>query len=259
MRNALITTTLAASVALCAAGAIARPALAAVGQGEGQPMQLAQNNGPNLFNLYQQIQQLQQQVRDLNGQVDTLQYKLKQNEQGQRDLYKNLDKRLSKLENGGGANGANGDGAGGNAGNGGAGGNDDGSNAPDVDQATQSAYMDAFNKLKNGQYDAAISAFKQFVSQHPNTSLTDNAYYWLGEAYYVQQQLDDAENAFQTVVNKFHNSAKVPAALYKIGLIEAAQNHGDNAKSTLQRVVDQYPDSNSASLAKQKLQSLGGS
>lgn len=253
MRNALITTTLAATVALGATGLAASPALADTGSA-GKPMQLAQNNnGPNLFSLYQQIQQLQQQVRELNGQVDTLQYKLKQNEQGQRDLYQNLDKRLSKLENGGASNGAAGNANGGTA----TAGNDDGSNASDVDSATQSAYMDGFNKLKNGQYDASISAFKQFVSQHPQTSLTDNAWYWLGEAYYVQQQLDNSEKAFETVVNQFKNSPKVPSSLYKIGLIEAAQNQTDNAKSTLQRVLDQYPDSDSADLAKQKLQSLG--
>ncbi|KEZ77231.1 tol-pal system protein YbgF [Salinisphaera hydrothermalis] len=254
MRNALITTTLAATVALSAAGLAASPARADVGGSGGhQPLLLAQNdNGSNLFSLYQQIQQLQQQVRDLNGKVDTLQYKLKQNEKGQRDLYQNLDKRLSKLENGGAGNGAAGGGNGAAAT-----GNDDGSNASDVDSATQAAYLDGFNKLKNGQYDAAIAAFKQFVSQHPDTSLTDNAWYWLGEAYYVQQNLDASEQAFETVVNKFGNSSKVPASLYKIGLIEAAQNHTDNAKSTLQRVIDQYPNSDSAGLAKQKLQSLG--
>lgn len=252
MRKAFIIP-LTATLALGATGLTAMPAMADSGN-TSQPLRLAQNNnGSNLFGLYKKIQQLQQQVRELKGQVDTLQYKLKQNEQGQRDLYKNLDKRLSNLENGG--SGATGTAAG----SGQSGGNDDGSGASDVDSATHSAYMDGFNKLKNGQYDAAIGAFKQFVSQHPDTSLTDNAWYWLGEAYYVQQQFDNAENAFDTVVNKFNNSSKVPAALYKIGLILVAHNQIDNAKSTLQRVVDQYPDSNAADRAKQKLQSLDSS
>lgn len=254
MRKAVIKTTLAASVALGAAGLAGTPALADSGS-SGQPMRLAQNNGgQNLFNLYQQIQQLQAQVRQLNGEVDTLKYKLKQNEQGQRDLYKNLDKRLSKLENGGGSSS---DGTSDQSGGGQAGSDDYGSGASNVDSATQSAYMDGFSKLKNGQYDAAIASLKKFVSQHPDSSLTDNAWYWLGEANYVQQNLGDAENAFDAVVNKFKNSPKVPASLYKIGLIQAAQNQTDNAKATLSRVIDQYPDSDSAGLAKQKLQSLG--
>lgn len=249
MRHALITTTLALTAVVGSVGLHAQPAYAADG-GTQQPYQVAQNNngGPNLFNLFQQIQQLQQEVRNLHGQVDTLKYQLKQNEQGQRDLYQNLDKRLSKLEGGGADNGQGGNG---NAGN------DDGSNA-DVSSDVQAAYMDGFNKLKNGQYGAAVTSFKSFVSQNPETSLTDNAWYWLGEAYYVQQNLSESQKAFETVVNRFANSAKVPASLYKIALIQTSQNKNDNAKATLQRIISQYPNSDSAGLAKQKLQSLGG-
>lgn len=248
MRHALITTTLALTAVVGSVGLYARPAVAADG-GTQQPYQIAQNNngGPNLFNLFQQIQQLQQQVRDLQGQVDTLKYQLKQNEQGQRDLYQNLDKRLSNLENGGAGDSANS----------GQVGNDDGSNA-NVSSDVQTAYMDGFNKLKNGQYGAAITSFKSFISQNPETSLTDNAWYWLGEAYYVQQDLGLSLKAFETVVNRFANSAKVPASLYKIALIQTSQHKNDNAKATLQRIISQYPQSNAAGLAKQKLQSLGG-
>jgi len=250
MRHAVITTTLALAAAVGSAGLYAQPAIAA-GSSNQQPYQVAQNNqGPNLFSLFQQIQQLQQQVRNLQGQVDTLQYQLKQNEQGQRDLYQNLDSRISKVETGGGAA------AGANAAAGDAG-NDDGSNA-DVPPEVQSAYMAAFDKLKNGQYDAAVAGFKSFVAQNPETSLTDNAWYWMGEAYYVQQDLGNSQNAFEIVVNRFASSAKVPASLYKIALIQTAQNQTTNAKATLERIVSQYPDSDSAGLAQQKLQSLGG-
>ena len=53
---------------------VAAALVAPFGAAQAAPtMQLAQNNtGPNLFALYQQIQQLQQEVRDLNGQIDTL-------------------------------------------------------------------------------------------------------------------------------------------------------------------------------------------
>lgn len=253
MRKALITTTLTASVAFGATGLTATSALASPGHAR-QPLRLAKSNdnGPNLFSLYQQIQKLQQQVRELNGEVDTLKYKLKQNKQGQRDLYQDLDKRLNKLENGGDDTDDDGQDNGDVPAD-----DDNGSNAQDVDSATQSAYMDAFNKLKDGKYDASIDAFKQFVSKHPDSKLTDNAWYWLGEAHYVQQQLDASEKAFEHVVNQFEDSPKVPPSLYKIGLIEVAQSHTDNAKSTLHRVINQYPESNSADLAKKKLQSLG--
>ena len=207
-------------------------------------MQLAQNNsGPNLFALYQQIQRLQQQVRDLNGQVDTLQYQLDQQKQGQRDLYQDIDQRLAKLESGAASAGGAGD----------TGSNGTPSGNANVDPAVQSAYMAGFNKLKDGDYPAAIDAVKQFVLDNPETALTPNAWYWMGEAYYVQQQPDAARKSFETVVNRFSASPKVADSLYKIGLIQASSGEDDNAQATFKRVVSQYPDSEAANQAKSRL------
>lgn len=247
MRHALITTTLALTAALGPVGLLAQPAVAADGgaQSSYRIAQNSSNGGPNLFNLFQQVQKLQQQVRDLQGQVDTLKYQLKQNEQGQRDLYQNLDKRLSKLEGGGGDGG-------------GQSGNDEDDSRAKASSEVKAAYMDGFNKLKKGQYDASIASFKSFIDQNPETSLTDNAWYWLGEAYYVQQDLSHSQKAFEKVVNRFADSSKVPASLYKIGLIQAGHDDKDNAKATFGRIIKQYPQSDSASMAKKKLNSLGG-
>ena len=55
----------------------------------------------NMFSVVQDVEALQDDVRQLRGQVEELKHKLKQNEQGQRELYKNLDSRLSALEGGG--------------------------------------------------------------------------------------------------------------------------------------------------------------
>ncbi|MES1930277.1 hypothetical protein SADO_13518 [Salinisphaera dokdonensis CL-ES53] len=214
---------------------------------------LAQNNsgGPNLFSLFQDIQRLQSEVRDLQGQVDTLQYKLRQNEQGQRDLYENLDKRLNALENGGGTPGGAGmrDGSSTQQ-------NDDYANSQDPEVEKQ--YSAAFDQLKNGNYDAAIGAFKGFLQQNPESSFTDNAWYWLGEANYVKRNYDASLEAFQTVVNRFRASDKVPGSLYKIGVIQDERGEVDNAYGTLKRVVDQYPDSSVAEMARKRLQGLDG-
>ncbi|GAB3684013.1 tol-pal system protein YbgF [Salinisphaera aquimarina] len=216
-------------------------------------MLLAQSNnngGPNTFALLQSIQRLQEQVRDLRGQIDTLKYQQRQNEQGQRDLYENLDKRLSALENGGAGMGSGGaDTSGGDYGAGADGGGD-----PEV----QSQYMAAFDQLKNGQYDGAISGFKGFLDQHPESAYSDNAWYWLGEANYVKRNYDASLEAFQTVVNRFKASNKVAGALYKIGVIQSEQGQTDNARATLQRVVSQYPDDSAADMARKRLQSMGG-
>ncbi|ERJ18491.1 TPR domain lipoprotein [Salinisphaera shabanensis E1L3A] len=244
---ALVTFAVAAS-----AGMTSRPALAASADAaQDQPIMLAQasnNGGPNLFSLFQDVQRLQSEVRDLQGQVDTLKYQLRQNEQGQRDLYENLDKRMSALENGG-AGAGSGDAAG-----------DAQADYGTVSQdpEVEKSYTAAFDKLKSGDYDAAIGAFKGFIQQNPESSYSDNAWYWLGEANYVKRNYDASLEAFQTVVNRFRASDKVPGSLYKIGVIQDERGETDNAYGTLKRVVDQYPDSNVAEMARKRLQGLDG-
>ncbi|MES1940473.1 hypothetical protein T5B8_09526 [Salinisphaera sp. T5B8] len=234
-----------------------RPALAgSADAAQQQSIMLAQagnNGGPNLFSLFQDIQRLQSEVRDLQGQVDTLKYQLRQNEQGQRDLYENLDKRLSALE-GGGATGA----ATGDTGSSSNGASDNAADYGTVSQdpAVEKAYTAAFDKLKAGDYDAAIGAFKGFLQQNPESSYSDNAWYWLGEANYVKRNYDASLEAFQTVVNRFRASDKVPGSLYKIGVIQDERGETDNAYGTLKRVVDQYPNSNVADMARKRLEQI---
>lgn len=257
MRHALPIALVTFAVAT-AAGTQSRPASAA--PANDQPVMLAQNNsgGPNLFSLFQDIQRLQSEVRDLQGQVDTLQYQLRQNEQGQRDLYENLDKRLNQLENGGGMSSGQGAGSGSYDGGDASSGQQGNGYSTSQDPEVEKQYSAAFDQLKNGNYDAAIGAFKGFLQQNPESSFSDNAWYWLGEANYVKRNYDASLEAFQTVVNRFRASDKVPGSLYKIGVIQDERGEVDNAYGTLKRVVDQYPDSNVAEMARKRLQGLDG-
>ncbi len=212
-----------------------------------EPMTVAQNGAerPNLFVLLQDIRRLQEQMRSLRGQVDTLQYQIRQNEQGQRDLYQNLDKRITALEDGGApGRGANRSGA--------------GSAMAETNPAAEAAYLSAFNALKQGDYDGAVAGFQRFVQQYPETSYSDNAWYWLGEARYVQRDYAGALTALQTVANRFATSDKMPAALYKIGVVQDEQGETDNARATLNRVIDLHPDTDAARLARERLQAMGG-
>lgn len=193
------------------------------------------NQGSTMFRLYQQIEDLKQQVRKLNGDVDTLKHQLQQSEQGQRQNYQDLDARLSKLEDSD---------------------SDDDSETDEADSEVREAYKAGFEKLKDGQYDEAISAFKDFLDEYPDSDLTANAWYWLGETYYTQHENDKAQSAFETVVDKFGDSDKVPGSLYKIALVQMEKKQDTRAQATLEELLDQYPDADVASKAKEKLESL---
>lgn len=219
----------------------------------------AAEGGGSLFSLYQDIQALQQDVRDLRGQVEELQHQARQREQGQRDLYQDLDRRLRAIEdkvgivpNAGGAEAAGGNGETGRAENAG----DTGTGDP---KAEEQAYLAAFNKLQEGKQKEAIEEFANFVKAHPDSEYTDNAWYWLGEAHYVDRSYDEAATAFRRVLSDFPNSNKAPGALYKIGVIQDERGEYERARKTLQDVIDTYPEDNAAELARKRLDALGES
>ena len=120
----------------------------------------------------------------------------------------------------------------------------------------QAAYDQAFNLLRSAQYDQAITAFKQFIADHPKGPLSDNAQYWLGEADYVTRQFPAALAEFQKVVTDYPDSPKVPDAELKVGFTHYEMAQWDDARKTLTDVVSKYPDSSAAKLAQNRLQKM---
>ena len=109
------------------------------------------------------------------------------------------------------------------------------------------AYQAAFGLLKNSQYDQAITAFQQFLASYPDSSLADNAQYWLGEAYYVNKAFPEALAAFQRVVDKYPQSRKLPDALFKVGYCDYELKQWQAAHDTLSRwspIIPTLPPAN---------------
>jgi tol-pal system protein YbgF len=195
----------------------------------------------SLVQLAQQADSLQQQVRDLRGQVEDLQNANQALRKQQRDLYADLDRRVSALEHGGGAAGA-----------GSSGGGSSGAE-PGVTSTEQSVYGQAFDALKAGSYSVAISGFQGFLKQYPASPLAPNAEYWLGEAHYVNQDFAAAETDFQTVLDKWPSSSKAPAAMLDLGNTQLAQGKGSKGRATLRQVISQYPGTDAANRAQARL------
>jgi tol-pal system protein YbgF len=128
--------------------------------------------------------------------------------------------------------------------------------APADPAAETAAYNDAFAALKDGRYAESARRFKTFIDQYPNGELTGNAYYWLGESYYVTQNYPIAQESFETLLQRYPNSQKAPDALLKIGYSQYEQKQWDAAEATLNKVVQSYPDTTVARLAQGRLRAL---
>ena len=51
-------------------------------------------------------------------------------------------------------------------------------------------YSYAYDMLVRENFIEAEKSFKAFIGEHPNDPLASNAYYWLGETYYVQKNFN---------------------------------------------------------------------
>ena len=125
--------------------------------------------------------------------------------------------------------------------------------APSDPEAANVAYKAAYALIRKRQFDASVVALLAFVKNFPQSDLVGNAYYWLGEVYMVQGDASLAVGSFEYVISKFPQHRKIPDALYKAGV--AYQNTGnvDKANQLLQRVLAEYPESSAARLALEKL------
>ena len=247
--------------------------------------QQAQSHGGAQGNieLVNQINALQAQVQTLQGQVEELRHQLDEMKNRSKEQYIDLDSRIGRLE------GRNPTGAAPplNA-------NPNNGSLPDValgaqsappppppqaveDQAMASnlppdrgatpplaaspedmkaAYDQAFAALKDGRYAESARRFQAFIQQYPNSELTPNAYYWLGESYYVTQNYPISLDTFRRLLSQFPDSQKAPDALLKIGYCQYEMKQWDQAEATLNQVVQKYPNTTQSSLAQGRLRAL---
>jgi tol-pal system protein YbgF len=198
-----------------------------------------------LLQLSQRIDVLETQMRQMRGEQEELQNSNDMLRKQQRDLYADLDRRLSALQAGA-KNGALGSGDG--SGGGGATGADSGGD--------QAAYARAFDALKSTDYAGSITRFRDFLHAYPQSQLAGNAQYWLGEAYYVTHDYDNAAIAFRAVGEQYPQSPKVADALVKLGLTQIDQKKLVDARATLKQVVQRFPGTDAAKLAASRLQNI---
>ena len=201
-------------------------------------------NNQSLVELTQRVDALQNEVRQLRGQVEELENSNTALRKQQRDLYADLESRLNAMTAMPGAFAATPPPA--------------GSAAP-VDAtsaAAQQAYGRAFDALKAGQYPQAIKGFQAFLVSYPRSVLSDNAQYWLGEAFYVTRDYDQALAAFARVSKEWPDSRKVPDALVKQGFALFELKRLADARTVLNDVSRRFPGTEAARLAAERLKRI---
>jgi tol-pal system protein YbgF len=205
------------------------------------------------------VQQLQDEVRRLRGQVESQQFTIDRLENQQKERYRDLDRRISELmrstadplsldpdnpnadlDIGGAALSDT---------------NPDSASDPDAtgdelpkDPAVDSA--DAPSQTLDQQGSAAES---DASGGQAAVAVDDKADYQAAFDLVRQRQFPQAITDFNAFVTRYPQSARIPNAHYWLGELYLATNDLEKSESEFQNVVQNYPDSLKASDALYKL------
>jgi tol-pal system protein YbgF len=196
--------------------------------------------------MQQQLQMLLDEVSELRGVTETHAYKLEEILQRQRDLYQEIDRRVSAVQQ----SGANTDYA--------------TTPEPAVNDASYSsnlsenqAYDKAVNMvLKERRYDAAIPEFESFIQTYPNSTYAANAHFWLGQLLFNKNELAKAKTQFERVVATYPDSSKVADALLKLGQIAERENNKAAALKYYQQLVSKFKTGTTVKLAQDRISAI---
>ena len=117
-------------------------------------------------------------------------------------------------------------------------------------------YKDAYETFHKGDLEGARRKFEAFLKQYPNTELSDNAQFWIGETYYLKKDFERAILEYEKAMVKYPEGDKIPAALFKQALAFFELGDKTNARNLLKRVIEKYPNSDQAEMAKKKLETI---
>lgn len=204
-----------------------------------------------LLDIMTQLDMLQNEMRQLRGQIEVQGHELEQMKNRQRDAIGDVDQRLQALER------RTPSGA---------------TSTPSTGATTvvtppissneasappsggeQQAYEAAFGLMKQGQYERAAASFREFITRNPKSALADNAQYWIAEAAYVTRNYKGAREEFEKVLSRYPSSPKAPDALLKVGFSHYELGAFDKARESLNQVVNRYPNTLASKSAEVRL------
>ena len=217
-------------------------------------------NSQGLVDMLLRLDNLQNEMQALRGELELHTHQLEEIKQRQRDLYVDIDRRLLSLERNAPAGDAqalvpsqssqsratqtSSPGA---------------STAPVTTASTadeQQLYQKAFDLLRELRYEQAVKAFHIFLAKFPQGRYAHIAQYWIGEANYAQRNFKQAIIDYEKLISDHPNSPKLAEAMLKIGYSQYELKSFKQAEKTLNRLIKTYPGTTEASQAKNLIKKI---
>ena len=222
----------------------------------------------NLSNYSSELNELHDTIAKLIGDIEVLQFELKNSEERNKVIYKELNERIVKLESRIEEQSQNKP-------------NDslvdteknltkdnidkqseesqiqDNGLAPLVDINIElDAYSDADSLVKATRYKEAFKAFDKFITTYPNSELLPKAKYRLGYSQWALKNYNAAIKTYSKIIELHPNNEIIPDTIYGIANCEIQLTRITKAKKTLRNLIKKYPQSEIIQKAKKRLKAL---
>ena len=111
--------------------------------------------------------------------------------------------------------------------------------APD---AIERQFRSAFDEYKEGNLERAARHFQDFIIQHPRTSVTDDALYFLGDIYFQKREYSVAALQFERLLGYFPSSPHYPEAQWSLANCYYNMDRYNDALKTARQLLPAVED-----------------
>jgi tol-pal system protein YbgF len=117
-------------------------------------------------------------------------------------------------------------------------------------------YAAAYRAYSDRDFQKARSLFRSFIERYKTDSQADNAQYWIGASYLVENRPATALAELRKVIESFRGGDAVDEALLDMAEAFYRLKACSDARTTLDTLIKTQPNSPLAEKAKQKLKDL---
>ena len=117
-------------------------------------------------------------------------------------------------------------------------------------------YAEADLLVKATRYKEAFEAFDKFIITYPNSDLLPKAKYSLGYSQWALKNYNAAIKTYSKIIKLHPDSEIIPEVIYGIANCEIQLTRITKAKKTLRNLIKKYPQSEIIEKAKKRLKAL---
>ena len=117
-------------------------------------------------------------------------------------------------------------------------------------------YAEADLLVKATRYKEAFEAFDKFIVTYPNSDLLPKAKYSLGYSQWALKNYNAAIKTYSKIIQLHTNSEIIPDVIYGIANCEIQLTRITKAKKTLRNLISKYPQAEIIEKAKKRLKAL---